>query len=165
MQGIFSKEILLWACALCPFTYKHGRGGRSSENLGDQLDLFIGKRGWEGIITSTLCWVSRGIKTKSCLPILPQKLLLRWSEGRQTPGRKGGWVQELYQRNCGAMEPYLSRLDHTRTGAGEMKIHWNLSLVLEINCSYFILTNSQERVNEQCLPIYLFILTIATYNF
>ena len=49
MQGVFSKEILLWACAQCPFTYKHGRGGQGSENLGDQLDLFIEKRGWKGM--------------------------------------------------------------------------------------------------------------------
>lgn len=42
MQGIFSKEILLWACALRPFTYKMAEEG-------EQLDLSTEKRGWEGM--------------------------------------------------------------------------------------------------------------------
>ena len=38
---------------------------------------------------------------------------------RLQEGREGG--SKSYQRNCGAVEPHVSRLDHKRMGVGEMK--------------------------------------------
>lgn len=61
MQGIFSKEILLPACALRS-NYRHGRGELVTKHLGDRLEFIEKGRGRECIIRTLL---SHGIKKQN----------------------------------------------------------------------------------------------------